>query len=95
MGQIRFSVKDAETVSGKFESNSKKITSIKGSLDSNIDKVTKGWEGSSQTAFLAQYKKFAPSLDELAKLTTNIAKTLDSISTTKQATEKKIADSFK
>lgn len=95
MGQIRFSVEQAKGVSDGFKNNSTKITSIKGSLDSNIDKVTKGWEGISQTAFLAQYKKFAPSLEELSKLTANIAKTLDSISTTKQATEKKIAESFR
>lgn len=95
MAQMTFSVGQAKTVSSNLKSEAKKVDSIKSSLDKDIKEVKSYWKGDSQEAFNAQYTKFAPSLQELSQLVTDIGTQLGKIADIKEQTEKKIAASFK
>lgn len=92
---MTFSAKQADGIITQLNQEAKQINSIRSDLEKNINEVKNYWKGDSQDKFYSQYTKFKPSLEELEKLVTSIGKQLKEISDLKEATEKKIAASFK
>ena len=95
MAQMTFSSQKAQSVVKELQNEAKQVNTIKTDLSKNINEVTGYWKGDSQSAFLAQYKKFSPSLDQLQELVTSISKQLTEIAQYKESVEKKIASAFK
>lgn len=92
---MKFSSSQAQNLSGTFKTQGKKFNTVKKDLDKNINEVMAYWKGESQDEFKKQYTKFAPSLEELQKLTESISKQLDQVVSIKEKTERSIMNMFK
>ncbi len=95
MAEMKFNVGQADTARGQFMSQSTKLNSIISSLNKDITQVESWWKGDSQSAFIAQYKTFEPSLKELSELAKKIADQMQKIADIKKQEETKIASMFK
>lgn len=93
--EFKFNAQEATGVANKLKQKANKLQATQKDLGGEIKKVSGWWEGESQTAFIDQYKRFEPSLEQLAELANSIAKQMEEISRIKTEGEQKRAKMFK